>query len=93
MPTQNPQPTLQLNPQPTLQLNPQQQKLQQPDILHSDAEHHLLTSAYNHTGGSFVSENKKQMKEFMRMLKIKNGTKPKNKNTRRSKHNKSNKDH
>lgn len=88
LPTQNPQ----LNPQPTLQLNPQQ-KLQEPHILHSDAEHHhLLTSAYNHTGGSFVSENKKQMKEFMKMIKTKNGTKPKNKNTRRSKHNKSNKD-
>ena len=86
LPTQNPQ----LNPQPTLQLNPQQ-KLQEPHILHSDAEHHLLTSDY-HTGGSFVSENKKQMKEFMKMIKTKNGTKPKNKNTRRSKHNKSNKD-
>jgi hypothetical protein len=32
------------------------------------------------------------MKEFMKMLKTKNGTKPKNKNTRRSKHKKSNKD-
>jgi hypothetical protein len=92
-PQLNPQLNLQQNPQPTLQLNPQQNPQQKPHILHSDAEHHhLLTSAYNHTGGSFVSENKKQMKEFMKMIKTKNGTKPKNKNTRRSKHNKSNKD-
>ena len=99
LPTQNPQlnpqPTLQLNPQLNLQQNPQptlQQNLQQKhNNLHSDSAHDLLTSSY-HTGGSFVSENKKQMKEFMKMIKTKNGTKPKNKNTRRSKHNKSNKD-
>jgi hypothetical protein len=70
----------------------EQQHSQEPRNLHGEhkhdaQQHNLLTTSY---GGSFASDNTKEMKEFMKMLKIKNGAKSKAKNTRRNKNNKNN---
>ena len=89
MPQQQPQ--LPQQPQPS---HTQQQHSHEPRNLHSEHkydahQHNLLTGS---RGGSFASDNTKEMKEFMKMLKTKNGSKSKAKNTRRHKHNKSKKD-
>jgi hypothetical protein len=86
-----PQQQPQQQPQPS---HTQLQNSQEPRNLHSEHkhdahQHNLLTGS---RGGSFASDNTKEMKEFMKMLKTKNGSKSKAKNTRRHKHNKSKKD-
>ena len=50
-----------------------------------------LHHASMHSGGSIITDNNKELKEFMKMLKTKtkSGSKSKAKNTRRNKHNKS----
>jgi hypothetical protein len=56
-----------------------------------DPYHHALLPSNNgiYSGGSIITDNNKEMKEFMKMLKTKSGIKSKTKNTRRNKHNKS----
>ena len=89
-----PQQQPQLPQQAQMSQTQQQQHSQESHNLHSEHkhdahQHNLLTTSY---GGSFASDNTKEMKEFMKMLKTKNGDKSKAKNTRRHKHNKSKKD-
>jgi hypothetical protein len=77
-------------PQQNQQIN--QQPTSDSHNLHSEHindhhQHHLLPSIYS--GGSIITDNNKEMKEFMKMLKTKSGSKSKAKNTRRNKHNKS----
>ena len=89
-----PQQQPQLPQQAQMSQTQQQQHSQESHNLHSEHkhdahQHNLLTGS---SGGSFASDNTKEMKEFMKMLKTKNGSKSKAKNTRRHKHNKSKKD-
>ena len=50
-------------------------------------------SSITYSGGSLIADNKKQLKEFMKMIKVKNINKTRANNTRRTRHSKSKKSH